>query len=123
MSELTGGAVSAVEEIRAAIEKLTALVYSSSDGPWDAHIEHERAGILAELLDANGDYVIDDGYLADVELVEVLHRTIDAQLAILQNDLKIHADYRIAGRLSEWIEVVERAGALALARAINGNQI
>ena len=50
----------------------------------------------------------------------IFHRTIDAQLAILQNDMRMYSDYQRAGWLDQWVSAVERAGDLALARAING---
>jgi hypothetical protein len=65
---------------------------------------------IAEVLDAK-----------DAALIVTLHRTIDAQLAILRNDLLLHADYQRAGRLAEWLSAIERAGDLALALAINGD--
>ena len=104
--------MNALDEVWDAIEKLTALAYSSSDGPWDAHVEPRGAGISAELFDANGGYVVDDGYVADVELIEVLHRTIDAQLAILSGAWG-DAD-------GSHDEPGAFASAVALARAING---
>ena len=107
--------MSVTEEIRAAIEKLLALAYSSSDGPWDAHIESGPAVISAELFDADGAHVIDDGYVADVELIAVLHRTIDAQFAILRDAVD-----RFDSACCDRHGLLGSADALALARAITG---
>lgn len=73
-----------VERLQAAIAKLEAQAHESSDGPWQAHIERGDYTISAELFDANGGYVISDGYVVDVELMEVLYRTIEPQIAILR---------------------------------------
>ena len=116
--------MSVVDEIRAAIENLNGIrsecgeviandlipaVFFRTDDDTDEADERFSYGI---------EVAVEEPEFATS--IEVLFRTIDAQLAILQNDLKIHADYQIAGRLAEWIMSVSRAGDLALARAING---
>lgn len=113
--------MSAADEITSAIRKLEGLAYESSDGPWIAHVSRDEHEMRAELFDANGGYVIADGYTADVGLVEMLHRTIDAQLAILSGTLGLYAEFVEQGRESVWLSAVERAGDLDLARAINGS--
>ena len=121
--------MSVVGEIRAAIEKLTALKVEGTIGPWlvEEVPETGECCLIREFKFFGPqtvpllEFVAPGGMTrADSDLIVTLHRTIDAQLAILQNDLKIHAGYQIAGRLPEWIVAVERAGDLALARAING---
>jgi len=123
--------VTAVEEVQAAIEKLTALRNASSPAPWA--VTHDSAGVsvlcnmgdslsipvVAVLSDEDGDDFNPDpgGADNDAYLIVTLHRTIDAQLVILQD----FAD-RFAGRAdSPWVPIAPAAtNALALARAING---
>ena len=81
--------MSAVEEIQAAIDKLTEL---------------------------------EKGWLIDGRnpLFVTLHRTIDAQLTILRRDMDMHEKFTQNHQVGVWRDAVERAGDLALARAING---
>ena len=90
-----------MQEIQAAIDKLTVL---------------KSVGVMyPDLYDCT---VAE--WSAACGLITTLRRTIDAQLAILQNDMRMYADYQRAGWLDQWVSAVERAGDLALARAING---
>ena len=81
--------MSAVDEIQAAIEKLTKL---------------------------------EKGWLIDGRnpLFVTLHRTIDAQLAILRRDVDMYEKFAQDRQVGVWRDAVERGGDLALARAING---
>ena len=93
--------MSAVDEIRAAIDQMTVL---------------KSVGVMyPDLYDCT---VAE--WSAACGLITTLHRTIDAQLLILKNDMRMYSDYQRAGWLDQWVSAVERAGDLALARAING---
>lgn len=111
--------MSAVEEIQAAIEKLTELR--------DERGYVEMNGWLAEIREGATGAIEDPGYegLTNDPIIVTLHRTIDAQLAILE---------AAVGEIFEWeqdpdvgykaermfkIAATGRA-ALDLARAING---
>ena len=115
----------ALDEIQAAIEKLTKLRDKSSQGWWTILDNGDRF-IAEEDPDGDGafEYIITEPVWfnnpVDADLIVALHRTIDAQLAILQGDMRMYADYQRAGWLDQWVSAVERAGDLALARAING---
>ena len=120
---MDGRAVSAVDEIQAAIDKLTKLRDESTPGPWDlwhgditqafsmavqvGPHEHERIGVVP------GDSVRHE----DAALIVTLHATIDAQLAILTD---WHDRY--AGKVAkDYVPVSpSNVNPLALARAING---
>ena len=115
--------MTAVQEIQAAIEKLTQILRQSTPGPWcwdsqgivqsfDISVqvgehEHERIGVIAAEHVREG----------DAEVFVTLHRTIDAQLAILRDFME-----RYEGRgKADWTPVAPGAiNALNLARAING---
>jgi hypothetical protein len=103
--------VSAVEEIQAAIEKLTALRDRASLAPWNAWKQGRPGDRMTHgLEDARGDDLAKSLSAADAELIEALHRTIDAQLAILRDDYETCLKNR-------WIP--DRF-ILSIARAING---
>lgn len=102
-----------VERLQAAIEKLERLKGASTPGPWDAEIDPDEGtlelnGGSARTVWQNGigtragswrstDRIIDRDDLwentdieragADADLIVTLHRTIDAQLAILREAL------------------------------------
>jgi len=118
-----------VERLTAAIEKLERLKAESSLGPWKAT---DRRGVPALApyeadIDALGlseavDWrVADVIFASDAELIVTLHRTIDAQLAILRRVLDIVTP--IDGQASYDIGPGSRVGqALALADTILGGQ-
>ena len=54
------------------------------------------------------------------ELLVTLHRTVDAVLSILRNDIEIYTRYVEEGWVHKWVSAVERSGDLALADAILG---
>ena len=132
--------MSAVEEIRAAIVKLTELKAESTPGPWeleppgkyfdprwdDTRIMHAANRPTDPNYDRylfrDGSYAEDSGGLglADAELIVTLHRTIDAQLHILTGTVTLYPSFVANGTEDQWLHAVERAGDLALARAING---
>lgn len=103
----------AVDEIRAAIESLERLKEQSAPAPWEGWKQYNPLRGEVYGVEANGEEVAKTYSLADTELIEVLHRTIDPQLAILRRAMGVldlsfgHAE-----------SAVERE--CALARAING---
>lgn len=118
--------MNAVEEIQAAIDKLTAMKAESTPGPW-----HEWTNDLTEHVEVWHDqeqrlWVADLGEagpvgLADANLIVTLHATIDAQLAILDESYQYAEDWSHArdtarGHRPESIYPKE----LVLARSILG---
>lgn len=103
--------MTAVEEIEAAIVELEALKVASTPGPWTA-----PAAILGLKSTTIFGTPIDGGHAAyvatahDAELIVTLHRTIDAQLAILRHVADGRGDLGIG----------TNRYVVALARAING---
>lgn len=131
--------MNAVEEIRAAIDKLTKLNATSTAGPWrldgpDYHFfgsgdgeyvntslisGHDRIGVVGAMSPSISP--TEAGFVAwcsaaeaDMSLIVTLHRTIDAQLAILGYGLAVHRD-----KYQDLTPPVEHY-ALLLARAVNG---
>ena len=113
--------VSAVDEIRAAIEKLTELKVEGTIGPWLVEEVPETGECClirefkffgpqtAPLLE----FVAPGGMSrADSDLIVTLHRTIDAQLAILNGAL--------GDAEGSHDEPAAFDSAVALARTING---
>jgi hypothetical protein len=101
--------VSALAEIRAAIDKLTELRAASTPGSW-------RTGLLRGdgWVSVDGNWVIGDATnTEDADLIVTLHRTIDPQLAILE----VAVAY---GDLGEGQGSRFILAATVLARAING---
>jgi hypothetical protein len=104
--------MSDVEEIQAAIDKLTGLKTDSTPGVWGGRVtilgitrvETDDHYIVAEV------YGDEDEAYCNIALIAVLHRTIDAQLAILTNS----RDWWNA-----WPKGDIDADVVALARAIN----
>lgn len=114
--------MNAIDEIQAAIVKLTEMKAQSTPGPW-----HEWQNDLSDRIEVWHDqeqrlWVADLGEhgptgsaLADANLIVTLHATIDAQLAFLLDAAnRIAVEENRAG-----IELYYRS-ALTLARAING---
>lgn len=132
--------MSAAETLQAAIDELEALKAESSPGPWeieepgeyfnpkwdDVRVMRAREGNEPDYdryIIRDGSYAADAGGFSqpDAELIVTVHRTIDAQLAILRHDLEIRARYEREGiPLEAWESAVVRAGDLDLARAILG---
>lgn len=115
--------MTALQEIEAAIEKLTRLRDESDENQgtrsWEARGiigRHRRADVVDDIHQV----VAESLYTPDAALIVTLHRTIDAQLKILTGSAGLHAKYADVGREAEWIAAVERAGDLDLARAVNG---
>jgi len=110
-----------VEEIHAAIEKLTAQRDESTPGPW-AVDDADKCSVYtidggATILQPEDWYPRGDNRPAgNAQLVVTLHRTIDAQLAILTDGL---ADMMARERLGLPLNTGP-VRTLALARAING---
>jgi len=111
-------AATPVDEIRFAITRLEGLKLASTGNEWMAHPVGIRADIRdADGRDSRGDAIAtaaDSEFGAllapDADLVVTLHRTIDAQLAILTY---------AANGVRLW-ERVPYAVEVDLARAING---
>ena len=102
--------MSAVDEIQAAIDRLTNLKETSTPGPWIGWRQYDplrgtQFGIEARDVPTAKVYTIEDA-----DLIERLHATIDAQLAILRRGEVLAANWPE----SEWKLTVD------LARAING---
>lgn len=102
------GSRSAVEEIRAAIERLTPDPEWNSPGPW-------RSDNNGAVVGPEGLVLADAHHIEDADFVEVLHRTVGAQVALLRSVLTGYEQF--PGDV--W--ATERNNALALARAINGD--
>jgi hypothetical protein len=118
--------MSTIEEIQAAIDKLTKLKAESTPKPW-----HDWEDDLTGEVDLWHDqeqrlHIANVGVAgmprveADAELITVLHRTIDAQLALLTHTVEIRGKYVEQGFERHWEAAVRDAGDLDLARAING---
>lgn len=113
--------MSAVERVEAAIAKLEDLRGAAAPGVWVAWREglpgRERFGV--ETGAEGADVVWRAARAADAELVEVLHRTIDAQLAILRDNLTRYGDKLEDG----WLPTIggPLANVLALVDAILGD--
>lgn len=106
--------MSAVEEIQAAIDKLTELRQESQGNEW----LHEPGDFT---VTADGNFSIaEDVYPYDASLMATLHRTIDAQLAILADGLKVAEHFgSLAANIVGSVRIpIDHA--LPLARAING---
>jgi len=109
--------VSAVEEIQAAIDKLTTQKDNSTPGAWArSAAELDQPGFVLSprtCAGCGGDFPLEE---LDVELIATLHRTIDAQLGILQEAIFQLSDAPLAhGFHGHEFNII-----MALARAING---
>jgi hypothetical protein len=78
--------VTPAETIAAAIEKLEHLRSRGSDGPWRVDVLSRTNGTVA-VSNEVGRYVAHYVAEPDAERIVTLHRTIDAQLAILRTAL------------------------------------
>lgn len=111
--------MNAAETIAAAIEKLEHLKGTSTDGPWvDEYSGEAGACVVPADAESTREAVAQLRLLPaafDAELIATLHRTIDAQLAILRRH------YDIAWVMGKSYPVsYEDFGVLDLARAILG---
>lgn len=109
--------MNAVERLQAAIEKLVTLKVESTPGPWIYGGQGWLFGGKRYTDDELGDLFGELKYLdADGVLIVTLHRTIDAQLAILLFGVKrLTAVQTLTGKHAE-----AHAHELALADAILG---
>lgn len=120
--------MSAVERLQAAIDKLEALRAESTQGEWgfesvpetgESRIYAEADGFAFMAATTVTFYPVPGGMKpSDADLIATLHRTIDAQLAILRTALDV---------VEETEEGAIRASALGmsalgLAHAILGDQ-
>lgn len=117
--------MNAAETIQAAIEKLT--VVKRGSGVVIHCADPSEVCFRAESdTDDDGNWFsygvivgVDDEELADG--IVTLHRTIEAQLKLLTGALALGVRFAAAGRDAEWLDAVERAGDLDLAKAILGD--
>jgi hypothetical protein len=117
--------VTAVEEIEAAIEKLDRQRGWARAGEWWAWNPHDGRGnssVDANTHDPDDPEIVVEGAAADVELIVTLHRTIDAQLAILSAAVGHTPMYEM--RPDEELAWIDKRPSLRngldLARAITG---
>ena len=101
--------MNAVQEIQSAIDKLTDLQALADEGPW---MHYDGDVVMGDPTDYVQAYpvVAECGSNNNAELIVTLHRTLDAQLAILRDGL------RVTLRSHEYVG----EHALTIARAING---
>lgn len=122
--------MSAVEEIQAAIDKLTEMKAASTQPTggrtsWmKGNPKRNRFEGLGDIFTGPEDHESRDIAThmveEDAELVVTLHRTIDAQLAILHEGLKVATHFgTLAANIVGSVRI-PLDHALALARAING---
>jgi hypothetical protein len=104
--------VNAVEEIEAAIAKLTKLRDDSSVGVW----YQSMVGISSKTETMGRYSVIGDVADEDTALIVTLHRTIDAQLDFLRTARGFYG----AGLTGDAASSLFAEHALQMARAING---
>jgi len=80
--------MNAVERLRAAIERLEARKATSTQGPWVAEYSGEQGNcvIPADAQSTREAVAVTRLYYAagDADLIVTLHRTIDAQIALLR---------------------------------------
>lgn len=111
--------MSAVQDIEAAIDRLTELRRNGSSGgdPWSlsgSRVTFEDGGKrFAVVEQANW------GAPADMEIIPVLYATIDAQLVILRDAWKVLTDAAWMADYGEFVEPAFRQ-PLLIARAILG---
>ena len=113
--------MSAVDEIEAAIGKLEELRAASDDdttpAAWMLGDDPNARGtdVVARYAPEaeRGEVIAENVYGPDAELIVTLHRTIDAQLAILREVIVAHDVEH------NWDTLIYTETALALARAIN----
>lgn len=114
--------MSALEEIEAAIEKLEQMRTDAHPAPWGPVRREEHGGgywahlVLGDAVTLDVDFN-DRHDLADANLIVTLHRTIEAQLVILQNLVENLRDFP-AARADYIADLFD--DVMALARAING---
>lgn len=105
-----------VERLQAAIEKLETLKTESTPGPWSVNVHH-NAMHSAEFRAPNpfNGFMLVAAHTNDVdpELIVTLHRTIDAQIAVLDNTLVRYAKLDPSG---EW-EPRAPGGVIAMSLA------
>ncbi|MCS6578213.1 hypothetical protein [Curtobacterium poinsettiae] len=110
-----------LEELHAAHKRLSELSGVAARGPWEVIGERPGDDSPAEaLLAGNGWQIGDwlDG--ADAQLIVTLHRTIDAQLAILAAEMRAREE-QLKREAFGWryFPTGEVSPALQLARSIN----
>ena len=90
-----------VERLHAAISKLERLREVSTKGEWDAYTvpgTRREAGYVAVGIGESELRVARyEGGFFDADLIVTLHRTIDAQLAILRRGINVITDWQDEG--------------------------
>lgn len=107
-----------VETLQAALSRLTELRENSTPSPWSVYALDWRMIVAGQPIDDDAEILFDVRVREDGDLLAVLHRTIDAQMAILEAALAGHQ-----GRTYEDFEPIGSFATTAfdLARAINGD--
>jgi len=125
MTNDTGTTLTAVEEIQAAIQKLTAQRAAAVEGPWDNSYGELSGKDYISVVDMEvrcGSYcqggTAQGVTTATGDLIATLHATIDAQLALLGDSLVRR--YGDTGLVLVYLREYIGGNALTLARAING---
>lgn len=120
--------MSEVERLEAAIEKLEALKAESTPAPWhywtndltgDVDLWHDQE--VRSHIATVGQHEQPRVY-SDAELIVTLHRTIDAQLAILRTQLESYSKFPPASEPGYVPKSPNAQNALALADSILGGE-
>lgn len=100
-----------VQRLQAAIDRLESLREEAPPGPWE-HWLSQASRVLYSGLDLDHPISAEEVLTAhskySTQLVEVLHRTIDAQLAILRSYSKV-ADLAIYSPVHEHVRALADA--------------
>lgn len=111
-----------LEELQAAHKRLSELRAGSSPAPWTAVYIEDDKPLERTVADATMWAISDDTFdLVDADLIVTLHRTIDAQLSMLELGIAEHTllAEQWGNEYGEATEV-DLLGIVGLARAING---
>lgn len=103
-----------LEELQAAHKRLSELRNTAAPTPWSIGAHNPAPGWEATVTVAcaDGGEVTDHIYPEDADLIVTLHRTIDAQFAVIDAAIT---------RMHVYGETSSRPEVLSLARAINGD--
>lgn len=112
-----------LQEVRAAHKRLTELYDASTHGTWEAHPRDQE--VNARMADGMYSAVCDwyKSASSDGDLIVTLHRTIAAQMALLEERIRLAETtqyWQNPDATLEPFSIKPDAKTLALARAING---
>lgn len=110
----------AVERLQAAIDKLETLKQESFDGPWVANHPFSYSWITGAQYAGMQSKIAVQVDEPDAELIVTLHRTIDAQLAIVGDALIALREAERISPASLSSARIRRLNQIALADAILG---